>query len=129
MFMFDLKKYPMRVEMGDTVVEDIFCLGIVGNTLSVGGRTIFKNEDVYLNDGLFECALVRYPSSILEYQQIVHAFLSNDLSSCANIKVYKVKDVTFTSLDEVAWTLDGEFGGNYKNVHIHNIKGAIKMLK
>ena len=32
------------------------------------------------------------------------------------------------SEQEVAWTLDGEFGGNHRNVELNNIKEAIDII-
>ena len=33
---------------------------------------------------------------------------------------FKTKKITFDSVEEIPWTLDGEFGGEHKNVEIYN---------
>ena len=86
-------------------------------------------EDVDLNDGYFECTLIKYPKNINEYQQIVQALLTTDFKNSTNIISIKTKRLKITSNVDVAWSIDGEFGGNYKSAEINNLHEVIKIYR
>lgn len=127
--LFDLRKYAMHIEYDGNILEDTFCLGIIGNTKSVGGSEFFKKEDVDLSDGLFECMFIKYPSNVKEYQQIVTAILTNEYKMSSNIIVFKTKNIKVVSNKLISWTIDGEFAGEYKEVNIKNLHRAVKLLR
>ena len=41
---------------------------------------------------------------------------------------FKTSHITITAKEEIAWTLDGEFGGNHKEVKIEDRREAISMI-
>ena len=41
---------------------------------------------------------------------------------------FRAKKVLFESADEVAWTMDGEYGGSHKEVEIENMQNALKIM-
>lgn len=127
--LFDLKKYEVKIESDEVILQDTFCLGMVCNTLSVGGVPLFKKEDVSLNDGYFECVFIKYPKNVNEYQQIIQSLLMDDFKDHSNILFFKTKKLKITSKTKIAWTVDGEFGGNYEEVDILNLQKAIKIYK
>ncbi len=117
----------VRVEHDGEVIEGSFIYGMVSNTISVGGMKKLIADGVCFDDGLFEITLIRTPTNAIE--------LSNTLTEAAldkfndkYIVTFKTSKVTFTSKDEIAWTLDGEAGGSYTDVTIRNIKQAVRFL-
>lgn len=124
-----LKKYRLNIEYDGQVIKDTFCYGMITNTLSVGGMHFFNEQDVDLNDGYFECMFIKFPNNPLDYQQILQAFISKDLEKCPRIYVFKAKHLSIQSRKEIAWTIDGEYGGKHHLVEVVNKNKAINIIK
>lgn len=124
-----LKKYRLNIEYDGEIIRDTFCYGMITNTLSVGGMHFFNEQDIDLNDGYFECLFVKYPNNPLDVQQILQAFISKDLKKCSRIYLFKAKHLKIHGRKEVSWTIDGEFGGSYKEVEVLNKNNAIKIIR
>lgn len=123
----DIKSYKMKVEIDGTEYTGDFIYGMVTNSKSVGGFKNLTGANVELDDGLFEVTFIKMPKSILQLQEIATSLLmqvdkSDMIISC------KAKKITVTSEDQIAWTLDGEFGGNHSIVEIENIPHAMQIL-
>lgn len=114
-----VRSYQMKITVDDEVIEDRFILGMITNTISVGGFKGLTGREVVLDDGYFEVILIRKPSNPLELNGIVNDLL---VSSFAGKCVYraKAKHVRVESEEKVAWTMDGEFGGELTDVRIEN---------
>ena len=41
---------------------------------------------------------------------------------------FRTGKVTFESLEEIPWTLDGEFGGNHDVVTVENLKKELQIM-
>lgn len=123
----ELKSYHMVVETDDNVIYDSFILGLVTNSLSVGGIKNIMPNDVALDDGKFEVILIKMPQSIVELHGIITSLLGEKMDENENIIYCKTKKVKVTSDKELAWTLDGEYGGMQKEVDIVNLQeeGAV----
>ena len=76
-------------------------------------------HEVEFDDGEFEATLIRSPKNLLELQSIVVALMSKEKNSTYIYNI-KAKTITFESLEEIPWTLDGEFGGEFDRVRIKN---------
>ena len=124
-----LKKYRLNIEYDNEVIRDTFCYGMITNTLSVGGFHFFNEQDIDLNDGYFECMFVKYPNNPLDFQQILQAFVSKDIKNSSRVYVFKAKKIKIRSRKEIAWTLDGEFGGNYNEIEVVNKNKAIQIIR
>lgn len=123
----DIKSYNMKVEIDGEEYEGNFIFGMVTNSKSVGGFKNLTGANVELDDGLFEVTFIKMPKSILQLQEIATSLLmqvdkSDMIISC------KAKKVTVISEDQIAWTLDGEFGGTHSIVEIENIPHAMQIL-
>ena len=123
--LLDIKSYHMKVVTESGVIEDNFIYGMVTNSRSVGG---FKNltKDVDMNDGLFEVTLIVQPKNPLEMQEIVRNLLSME-DATDLIYSFKARKLSFEAEEEVAWTLDGEYGGSPKTVEIENLQQALNL--
>ena len=109
------KPVRMKIEYDGGVIEDKFYFGAISNTTSVAG--VFKYDNVKLNDGYFELLLVRGLKSNLDAFGILFKIINKDYSG-KNIIFTKTKHVKITCDEKVAWTLDGEFGGEIGDVDI-----------
>ena len=79
-----------------------------------------------LNDGNFEVALVKAPKNAGDLLEILRSVSTGELDD-KHIKIYRTKKVSFHFEQEVPWTLDGEFGGSYKDVEIRVVPEAVSI--
>lgn len=123
---FSLRAYHMRISCEDMVLEDDFLFGMITNSTSVGGFKRITGKYVELNDGLFEVTLVKKPKSAMELNQIMTALVSGNIDADC-MHCFKTAALVIES-EEVAWTLDGEYGGKHEKVTIENKKEAIRIF-
>ena len=123
--LLDIKSYHMKVFTETGMIEDNFIYGMITNSRSVGG---FKNltRDVDMNDGLFEVTLIVQPKDPLELQEIIRNLVVMEDSSDL-IYSFKAKKLTIEADEEIAWTLDGEYGGSPVTVEIENLQQALNL--
>lgn len=114
-----IKSYHMRVEYDGKEIEGDFLLGMITNSTSVGGFKGMTGKDVKLDDGLFEVTLIHKPKNIIELNQII-ASLTNLKDNTDLIDSFRADRVKFHAAEEIPWTLDGEYGGDHKDVEILN---------
>lgn len=111
----------------EQVIEDDFIFGMVTNSLSVGGFKGITGKNVLLNDGLFEVVLIKRPRNPMELNSILSALVSEKFDTSLMYS-FKAGELYFEAEDEVAWTLDGEFGGKHRSVTLKNKQNAIDIM-
>lgn len=119
-----VKAYKMKVECKELETEGEFLFGMITNSLSVGGFKNITGKYVRLDDGEFEVTLIKKPSNVTELNQLATALVNRNVSNDC-IYCFKTSSIKITSEEEVAWTLDGEFGGRHKEVSIENCRQGI----
>lgn len=117
----------IRIEADDFIQEDDFIFGAVCNSAYVGGFSIFKNINVSLDDGKMEMLLIRTPGTAADMQGILNAFQRGTYDH-PFITFRHVSYVRFTSPDDIAWSVDGEFGGNFKETVIRVEQQAVSIM-
>lgn len=121
-----IKEIQMQVQTDNEQIEGKFVFVAVLNTLQVGGLVKLNEDDVQFDDGYFELLMVKPPSTATDYGVIINALLTQDFSN--DLFIYKkVKQCEFIFEEEIPWTLDGEFGGQYKNVSIDVLQKAWRL--
>ena len=122
-----IKAYPMHVKCNGEMLDGEFIYGMVTNSTSVGGFKNMTGANVRLDDGLFEVTLIKRPKNAIELGEILRSLtnLKDDTDLIYSVKTDKIY---ITSQEEVAWTMDGEFGGNHTEVMIKNEKHAISIM-
>ena len=119
-------------ENGETkVIEDDFIYGMVTNSYSVGGfksiaGNVFKGK-IALNDGLFEVTLIKMPKNPMELNSILAALAIQNIDT-EYMYSFKSGKLVIESEKEIAWTLDGEFGGAHRKVTLTNEKQAMDIM-
>lgn len=121
------KSYHVSVTHDGEKIEDDFIFGMVSNSTSVGGIKGLGGTEVKLDDGVFEVFLIRTPKTLPEFQLTINALLKRELDAKYFIS-FKAAEVEFHSDNDLPWTLDGEFGGNCRNVSIKNNCKAIEIF-
>ena len=122
-----VKSFHCEFEFDEEVLAGEFVLGIVSNAHSVAGMKLPRNMAVSMDDGLFEVILLRKPESLLELQEVAASMISQEIRSDL-LTVRKAARVNFSSQVPVAWTLDGDFGGEHTQVVIENRRHAIDIM-
>ena len=122
-----IKSYHMRVEYDGNEIEGDFLLGMITNSTSVGGFKNMTGKDVKLDDGMFEVTLIHKPKNIIELNTII-ASLTNLKDETDLIDSFRADSVKFYSEGELPWTLDGEFGGDHKEVQIKDHCKAVDIM-
>ena len=123
----EITSYRLRVECEDAVIEDEFIYGMISNSNSVGRIKNMTGKNVLLDDGKFEVTLIRKPKNIVELNAIL-ASLTNLIDDTDLIYSFKSDRICFSSKEEIAWTLDGEYGGSVRQVTVKNIQKALEIM-
>ena len=124
--LFDIQSYHMKVTTEDEIFEDDFMYGMITNSRSVGGFKNLTGKNVDMNDGLFEVTLITTPKNPMDMQEIIAGLMSGKDNSDL-IYTFKTSRIRIQSDEAVAWTLDGEYGGDHKEVEIRNLHRAVNL--
>lgn len=124
---FNITSYKIKVEHDGEVIEDEFIFGMVTNSRSVGGFSNMVGKNIVFDDGLFEVTLIKTPKNPIALQEIIAALLIEQVDT-KHMYTFKTKKITFDSVEEIPWTLDGEFGGEQDYVEIENAQKAMEIM-
>ena len=123
-----IRSYHVIVEHDGETIEDDLILGMITNSSSIGGFKGISGKNIQMDDGLFEVTLIKPLRNPLEFQAAVNALISKTPNP--NLMYhFKTSKITFQCQEPIAWTLDGEFGGEQTEVTIQNQKHAITILR
>lgn len=121
-----VKSYAMKVTSGDRAIEGDFIFGMITNSLSVGGFKKITGDNVKLDDGVFEVTLIRRPGNPVELNTIMAAMVNRNIDTDL-MECFTASELQIESAEDIAWTLDGEFGGRHSRVEIRNYKQALEI--
>lgn len=121
------KRYTLTVECNGQRITDAFIYGMVANSLSIGGIKGLAGNDVSISDGIFEGIFIKSPKSIIELQQTLNALIKHEFDA-PYFYYFKGSSFRFTSEESVPWTIDGEFGGDVKDVSLCVYHDAMKII-
>ncbi len=122
-----IQSFHLQVIWEGQTIEDEFIYGMVTNSTSAGGFKNITGKNVQLDDGLFEVTLIRMPGNPIELNEIIGS-LTNLIDNTDSIYTFKTDSLYIKSLEEIPWTLDGEYGGTHSEVEIRNQKQAIQIM-
>ena len=125
--LFNVPSYRIKVNYDGQEIEDEFIYGMVTNSRSVGGFRNMIGKHVVFDDGLFEVTLIKKPRNPIELQEIIAALLIEQINT-KYMYTFRTDRITFESLEEIPWTLDGEFGGEHDCVEIENQKQQLQIM-
>jgi YegS/Rv2252/BmrU family lipid kinase len=125
--LFNIPSYSLKVTYDKGVIEDNFVYGMVTNSRSVAGFTELIKNDVAFDDGEFEVTLIKSPKNVMELNEIIAALLIREIDS-QYMYSFRTKEIVLESVEKIPWTLDGEFGGQHKEVKIQNIKQGLDIM-
>ncbi|MBR6923953.1 MAG: lipid kinase, partial [Oscillospiraceae bacterium] len=125
----NIQSYNLTVTYNGNSITDDFVLGMISNTAYVGG--LLSMNDFSLDDGMYEVTLIRTPSNPIELHEILSSLLniSQDIDT-EHVLYFKTSDIVIkcNSETELKWTIDGESGGDQREVRIFNNRKAINFI-
>lgn len=121
------KSCHLRFESQECSGEGEFVFGMITNSNSVGGIKGLPGKNVELNDGLFEVMLVHAPQNLSNWQDIITAVLMQEESGNSVVR-FKSKRIEIFSDEAIAWTRDGENGGEHTHVICENQKEVLEIM-
>lgn len=125
----DIPSYILEVEVNGEVIRDEFIYGMITNSTSVGGIKNMTGQDVMLDDGLFEVNLIKFPQNPLQLNEILTNLMMPKAIDTQYIYSFKTDHMILRCENQaIPWTLDGEFGGNHRDVEITNHKQAVQFM-
>ncbi len=123
----NIESVQTRVEYDDGVFEGRLAYGSMSNSTSVAGIVKLREEMVCLGDGVSELVLVKDPGSIEGFSEIVTSVLSQRFDS-DKLLILHTKKARFSFEKPIAWTRDGEAGGEYESIELSNYAAAIDFI-
>lgn len=124
---FNIPSYKIRVTHDGEMIEDEFIFGMVTNSRSVGGFQGIIGKNVIFDDGEFEVTLIKTPKNAIELSELLGALGLRQINK-ERMYSFRSGNVRFESLEEIPWTLDGEFGGVHDEVVIRNEKQTLQIM-
>lgn len=115
------------VEYDGGVVDADLLYGSMSNSTSVAGIVHLPEEMVCLGDGISELVLVKNPGTVAGFGEIVNSVLSQRFDN-DNLLVLHTKKAKFTFDRPVAWTRDGEAGGECSSIELRNIECPVQLI-
>lgn len=116
-----------KVEYDGGEIEGDFLYGSMSNSTSVAGIVKLKETMVSLGDGLSELVLVKDPGNVIGLGEIVDSVLSQRFDS-DKVLILHTTHARFTFDKPVAWTRDGEAGGEHRTVELCNYPHPVKLI-
>lgn len=110
--------------------EGDYLFGMMCSTTSVGGfrsKAIQEKLDISLNDGLSEVILVKNIRSIWALNEAAAQALQMNFTDPKHFLYLHADNLRIEFDREVAWTLDGENGGQHQIVELKNHHRAIRI--
>ena len=124
---FNIPSYHIKVTYNEEVLEDEFVFGMVTNSRSVGGFKGIIGKDVVFDDGEFEVTLIKTPKNPIELNEIIASLVIKQIDS-KHMYSFRTGHIRFESVEEIPWTLDGEFGGEHDDVVSRNKKQGLRIM-
>lgn len=115
------------VEYDGGVFDGNLLYGSVSNSTSVAGIVRLPEAMVSLGDGVSELVLVRDPGNVAAFAELVSSVLTERFDS-DKLLILHTRRAHFHFDAPVAWTRDGEAGGEYADIEVRNIPCPVKLI-
>lgn len=122
-----LTEYALTIRYNRREIEGKFIFGMISNSYSVAGIKCNDNLKVSLNDGRFEAVFIKVPENLMDIQLMVGDLLRQNFQSPYFV-TFRAKKITILSEEKVAWTIDGEYGGEYLKTEIEVCPKQLNIL-
>lgn len=121
------KAYELRVEHDGEIIDGSFIYGMISNSRRIGGFEFPLLKNILYDDGEMEVTLIRKPQNAQETQKLLNSFLYQTADD-EMVYMFKTSELKIISVDEVPWSIDGEYGGTTTEANIKVMPAAIRMI-
>lgn len=121
------KAYELRVEHDGEIIDGSFIYGMISNSRRIGGFELPLLKNILYDDGEMEVTLIRKPQNAQETQKLLNSFLYQTADD-EMVYMFKTSELKIISVDEVPWSIDGEYGGTTTEANIKVMPAAIRMI-
>ncbi len=122
-----IKPIHMRLETDKAVYDDNYIFGAFSNTTSVAGILSYDPACISLNDNKFEILLIKFPTTLIELNEIIVSLLSSKYNH-PSITFASASSAVCTSDDNIIWNLDGEQAENRSVNRISIAHNALSLI-
>jgi len=122
-----LRPYRCRITADGEVLEGDYIFGAVCNSTSLGGVMKLSASVVNMTDGLFEVVLFQSPRTAQDLQHLITAVTTMNYD-LPGVIFRHAKTVTVDTVEDLPWSLDGEYAPSSPHVEIRNLPGAIRLM-
>ena len=113
---------------GEELEADILD-GLVCSTMSVGGfKAPSGTLGIALDDGQAEVVLIRDIKNLLDFHSVATHLLSYEFQNVKEFIFRRTDRIRFRFDEKVAWTVDGEYGGEYNEVEVRMHQQALEII-
>lgn len=119
--------YHTIVEYDGGTIEADLMYGSMSNSTSAAGIIRLPEQLVSLGDGMSELILIKDPGNMEGLSEILTSVITQRYDS-DKLLILHTKHAKFTFDEPVAWTRDGEAGGEYKEIELFNYEAPIQMI-
>ena len=122
-----IQSYHVRFTHDGEVIEDDFLYGMMTNSRTVGGFELPINGDAKLDDGLMEVTLIKTPKTAADRQSLINILITQK-ADAEHVYHFQTDRIDFECTEPLAWTVDGEFGGDPAAGTVEICHDALHML-
>ncbi len=122
-----IEKIRTRVEYDGGVFEGELVYGSMSNSTSVAGIVRLREEMVSLGDGISELVLVQDPGRVDAYGEMAASVLSQRFDS-KYLQILHTREAHFKFEKPIAWTRDGEAGGEHREIVLRNVHAPVQLI-
>lgn len=115
------------VECDQGTFEGEFAFGTITDSTSVAGLFKLNEDEVRLDDGKFELVLISAIKNLAQAPSLLRQMQKQNYDG-KKIFMFHTSKVKITFDKEIPWTVDGEFGGEHKEVIAHNLSRAVRIF-
>ena len=113
---------------GEELEADILD-GLVCSTMSVGGfKAPSGTLGIALDDGQAEVVLIRDIKNLLDFHSVATHLLRYEFQNEKEFIFRRTDRIRFRFDEKVAWTVDGEYGGEYNEVEVRMHQQALEII-
>ncbi len=122
-----MTSYELTFESEERCGKGDYILGLILNTVHVGGMKIRGVDNIRLDDGKFEVLLIKNPKTTAELNHIISSVMKLDFDN-EYMDGFKTSKITLKCKTPIAWTVDGEKGGEFKETVIEVKEKALRVM-
>ena len=124
----DIHPIHIKIAADGQQYEDDYLFAAICNSTSLGGVLKLADNEVHMNDGLFEALLIPFPPDLLALNQILNALRTRHYDDLS-LRFLRASRFVFEGAPHLKWTLDGEEAEGASVTEIRNIHNAVTIRR